>query len=69
MDTLDKIKAGLPALRDELKDTEKLTNIYKFSFNFYREDAKSVGMLVFFYYPFRQKERKKVGNECHEIDK
>lgn len=54
MDTLDKIKAGLPALRDELKDPEKLTNIYKFSFNFYREDAKSVGMFIFFYI---QKER------------
>lgn len=47
MDTLDKIKAGLPALREELKDPDKLSNIYKFSFNFYREDAKNVGMAFF----------------------
>jgi len=44
MDNIEKIKAGLPSLREQLKDPEKLSSIYKFSFNFYREDAKYVDL-------------------------
>jgi hypothetical protein len=44
MDNLEKIKAGLPGLREQLKDLEKLRLFYQFSFNFYREEAKYVGM-------------------------
>lgn len=43
MDNLEKIKAGLPGLREQLKDPEKLRLFYQFSFNFYREEAKYVG--------------------------
>lgn len=42
LDTLEKIKAHLPKLREELKDEHKLKQIYKFSFTFYR-DPESPG--------------------------
>lgn len=37
LDTIEKIKAQLPTLREELKDDEKLKQIYKYSFTFYKD--------------------------------
>lgn len=47
LDTLEKIKANLPTLRNDLNDYQKLTQIYKFSFTFYRDPdfpGKNLGL-------------------------
>jgi hypothetical protein len=38
VDTLEKIKGKFGMMRDELKDPTKLKEIYKYAFNFAKED-------------------------------
>ncbi len=39
IDSLDKLKSKVKSLRDELKNQEKLKDIYKFCFSFAKEPA------------------------------
>lgn len=50
LDTLEKIKAQIPALREELNDEQKLAQVYKFAFNFYKDpesSSKNLGGVYF----------------------
>uniref|UniRef100_A0A6B2LG92 Defective in cullin neddylation protein n=1 Tax=Arcella intermedia TaxID=1963864 RepID=A0A6B2LG92_9EUKA len=38
LDSIEKIKARLPQFREELKDAQKLAQIYKYSFEFYKDE-------------------------------
>jgi len=38
LDSVDKIKGNLNKFRDELKNEEKLSKIYQFAFNFFKDD-------------------------------
>jgi len=44
LDSIDKIKARIPALRAELDEVDTFKDIYKFSFNFYRETKEKKGI-------------------------
>ena len=50
LDSLEKIKAYLPILKNDLIDETKLPLIYKFAFTFYKDPAsggKNLGTIYF----------------------
>jgi hypothetical protein len=48
VDSIEKLKAKLPQLREDLTDPFKFKEIYRYAFNFMKEDEKSrtVGMFA-----------------------